>query len=366
MRLHVLKICSSRVKRLLLHVLFWLTILLVLTVIYGAGMPGYWLSLGIVAMFLPVHILYFYAIGYVIIPRFFNQKRYVEFLASIFFCVLLSTLTFRIIEILIADPIIYKAVKKTDPTFVWHKLDGTFKEQLSRPVYLISAFEQTNIFVWIALSIKFFKMWFERRQAAIEAELNFLKGQLHPHFLFNTLNNLYALTLTQSPQSPSVVMGLAEILRYMLYEANTEVVELERDIRIVENYIELEKIRYGERLDIHFSINGLTSGQRIAPLLILPLVENAFKHGASEQVGQAWINMDLRVKNNQLKFKIANSRPETVVNKDDRKHHVSIGLANVRKRMDILYPSSHELRILEEDDVFAVIMEIELEKRQEI
>ncbi|KQS33201.1 sensor histidine kinase [Dyadobacter sp. Leaf189] len=365
MRANVPILSDPARRRTLLHVLFWITILIILTVIYGAGMPGYGLALGVVAMFMPIHMLYFYCIAYFLIPRFFNRKRYVEFVIYLILCIILSTLVFRFLEILVADPIVYAAVRKTDPTFVWVKLQGSFREQLSRPVYLINAFEQTNIFVWIALSIKFFKMWFERRQAAIEAELNFLKGQLHPHFLFNTLNNLYALTLTQSPQSPAVVMGLAEILRYMLYEANTDIVELERDIRIVESYIELEKIRYEERLDINFSINGLSPGFKIAPLLLLPLVENAFKHGASEQVGQAWINIDLRIKNNNLKFKIANSKPETTV-KEVRKHHVSIGLANVRKRLDILYPSAHQLRILEEDDVFAVILEIELDKRLEI
>ncbi|CAG5069989.1 hypothetical protein DYBT9623_02729 [Dyadobacter sp. CECT 9623] len=352
-------------KRIFLHVMFWLAILVVLTFIYGAGMPDYWLTIGIVGMFLPIHILYFYCIAYVLIPRFFNRKKYLAFSLCMILCVIVSTLLFRLMEILVADPIIFAVVKKNDPTFDWIKLHGTFTEQLFKPVYLISAFEQTNIFVWIALSIKFFKMWFERRQAAIEAELNFLKGQLHPHFLFNTLNNLYALTLTQSPQSPAVVMGLAEILRYMLYEANTDVVELERDIRIVESYIKLEKIRYEERLDINFSINGLVPGQKIAPLLILPLVENAFKHGASEQIGQAWINIDLRIKNNILKFKISNSKPEDTI-KEDKKHHVSIGLANVRKRMDILYPSAYQLRILEEEDVFAVILEIELDKRLEL
>ncbi|TLV00706.1 sensor histidine kinase [Dyadobacter luticola] len=366
MRPQTPKYFSPARKRILPHIAFWVVVHLILTFIYGAGMPDYWLSLGIVALFLPIHMFYFYSIGYIIIPRFFNKKKYFEVFAGILFCVLICTLAFRLMEILVADPIIYRAVKKTDPTFAWHKLDGTFREQLAKPVYLISAFEQTNIFVWIALSIKFFKMWFERRQAAIEAELNFLKGQLHPHFLFNTLNNLYALTLTQSPQSPSVVMGLSEILRYMLYEANADVVDLQRDISIVESYIELEKIRYGDRLDINFSINGLAPGQRITPLLILPLVENAFKHGASEQVGQAWINMDLRVKNNLLKFKISNSRPEKAVVKEDRNHHVSIGLANTRKRMDILYPSAYQLRILEEEEMFVVILEIELDKRIEI
>lgn len=352
-------------KRILLHVLFWLAVLTVLTVIYGAGMPGYALTIGIVSMFLPIHIAYFYLIAYVIIPRYFDRKKYARFAIFFLLIVIGSTLAFRLIEILVADPIIYHAVKKNDPTFVWHKLDGTFSQQLSKPVYLISAFEQTNIFVWIALSVKFFKMWFDRRQAAMEAELNFLKGQLHPHFLFNTLNNLYALTLKQSPQSPGVVMGLAEILRYMLYEANTELVQLERDISILKSYIELEKIRYEERLDINFSINGMSPEYQIAPLLILPLVENAFKHGASEQIGQAWINMDLRVKNNALKFKISNSKPEAA-QPDDRPHHVSIGLANVRKRLEILYPSAHHLKIMDDEDVFAVILDIDLDKRLDI
>jgi hypothetical protein len=353
-------------KRILLHLLFWLTVMTILTVIYGTGMPNYVFAAGIVALFMPIHILYFYTIAYVIIPRYFDRKRYVGFFVFLLLIVVGSTFVFRLLEILVADPIIYDAVRQNDPTFVWRKLEGTFSEQLAKPAYLISAFEQTNIFVWIALSVKFFKMWFERRQAALEAELNFLKGQLHPHFLFNTLNNLYALTLNQSPQSPSVVMGLAEILRYMLYEANTEVVQLERDISILKSYIELEKIRYEERLDINFSVNGLSPELKIAPLLILPLVENAFKHGASEQIGQAWINMDLRVKNNTLKFKISNSKPEQSAPKDDRAHHVSIGLANVRKRLDILYPSAHQLKILEEEDVFAVILEMDLDKRMEI
>ena len=128
-------------------------------------------------------------------------------------------------------------------------------------------------------------MWYEKQRAALEAELNLLKGQLHPHFLFNTLNNLYALTLNQSSRSPSVVMGLSEILRYMLYEANRESVLLKRDVEILENYIGLEKIRYEDRLDLNFNISGISEEQKIAPLLILPLVENAFKHGTSERIG---------------------------------------------------------------------------------
>ncbi len=117
-------------------------------------MPDYWLTIGIAAMFMPIHICYFYLIAYVIIPRYFDHKKYVQFAICLGLIVIGSTLAFRLTEILIADPIIYNAVKRKDPTFVWRKLEGTFREQLAKPAYLISAFEQTNIFVWIALSVK--------------------------------------------------------------------------------------------------------------------------------------------------------------------------------------------------------------------
>jgi hypothetical protein len=352
-------------KRVIQHVAFWVIVLLALTVMYRSGMPGYLMTLGTISIFMPIHILYFYTVGYLIIPKFFYKKTFVQFIVLMICCVFGFTLIFRLVEIFIADPQLYRALKSKDPEMKWHKLDGTYWEQFKKPIYLVMAFEQTNVFVWVALSIKYFKMWFERRQAALEAELNFLKGQLHPHFLFNTLNNLYALTLTQSPRSSSVVIGLSEILRYMLYEANVDLVDLERDVRILENYISLEKIRYEDRLDIQFSINGLQPGYQIAPLLILPLVENAFKHGVSEQVGQAWINMDLHIRNKSLKFKISNSKPEGVVN-GDKQNHERIGLNNVRKRLAILYPSAHQLRVLEEEDVFAVILDIELDKLVEV
>jgi sensor histidine kinase YesM len=113
-------------------------------------------------------------------------------------------------------------------------------------------------------------------------------------------------------------------------------------------------------------MKGLESDHKIVPLLLLPLVENAFKHGTSEQVGQAWINIDLQIKNNLLKFKISNSKPEEPAKDKRRKDDSSIGLANVRKRLEILYPSAHQLRILEEEDIFAVIMEINLDKRLQI
>jgi hypothetical protein len=363
MKFSHLSVFGLKAPRIVQHTGFWLLTLLVLTLMYGIGLPGYWFASHIILIFLPLHMLYFYLIAYVGVPRFLYTKQYARFLLFLLFCLVFTTLSFRLLEILVADPLIYKVLKQKNPDFIWKKLEGDFITQFTKYSYWIDAFEQGNFVVWIALAIKFFKMWYEKQQASLEAELNLLKGQLHPHFLFNTLNNLYALTLNQSPRSAAVVIGLSEILRYMLYETNAEVVPLKRDIEVLESYIDLEKIRYEERLDLSFSINGLEPGQQIVPLLLLPLVENAFKHGTSEKVGEAWINIDLQVKDNLLTFKISNSKPEKPPADDQRKDHSSIGLTNVRKRLNILYPAAHQVRILEEEEIFAVVLEINLDKR---
>ncbi|MXV52899.1 histidine kinase [Pedobacter sp. HMF7647] len=351
----------SKNQRIIYHVLFWLIVWLLMTLVYAIGIPGYGLAALIILMFLPIHMFSFYTIAYFATPRYLYKKKYVQFVVFLVLMITVSAVLFRLGEIFFADPIIYRAIKKIKNDFVWHKLDGDFWQQFLNPTYIVNCIEQSNLVVWVALAFKFIKMWFERRQAAMEAELNFLKSQVHPHFLFNTLNNLYSLTLQQSPQSPGVVLGLSEILRYMLYECNSETIALSKDVQILESYIALEKIRYEDRIDITFSITGDLRNNQIAPLLLMPLVENAFKHGASEELEEAWINMDLYVKNNQLKFKISNSLPEQLTEPANTKG--KIGLLNLKKRLDILYPQSHGFRVFRADEMFVAILELDLNKR---
>lgn len=352
---------SSKYRRIGQHALFWLIALIFLTIIYGVG-KGYAVALRNNFFYLPVHIAYFYTVAYVVIPKLLYTKKYAEFVLTMFLCVFFAALAWRIADILWVEPYLYSVQQKTGRMLIWDDPRAPFFEQLTRPVSFINSVKGSNLVLWAGIAAKFFKMWYERRQAALHAELNFLKGQVHPHFLFNTLNNLYALTLNQSPKSSSVVMGLSEILRYMLYECSSESIELKKDIDILKSYIAIEKIRYEDRLDLNFSINGNLDGQKIAPLLILPLVENAFKHGASEKIGQAWINIDLSVKEDFLKFKISNSKPETLPD-DAGNHFGNIGLSNVRKRLEILYPEHHRLKIFDEEEMYAVILELELDKR---
>jgi hypothetical protein len=356
---------NPRYKRIMEHMIFWLVALGILTLYFGADKPNYWIPLRNNLGYMPLHMAYFYVVAYVIIPRFLYPKKYFAFFIALAgYCFLIGFIA-RMIDILYVDPYMYELQKTMPIRFVWEKMEGTFAEKILRPYYFANAVKSANLLVWVALSVKFFKMWYERRQAATEAELNFLKGQIHPHFLFNTLNNLYSLTIQQSPKSPFVVMGLSDILRYMLYECNTDAISLTREIEIIESYIALEKLRYEERLELNLSVSGEIADIEIAPLLMLPLVENAFKHGTSEKVGEAWISIDISVKSNFLKLKISNSKPDSLP-EDIVRHKGNIGLSNVQKRLDILYPGAHELKLFDEEEMFAAILEIELDKRVSI
>ncbi|TKC07465.1 sensor histidine kinase [Pedobacter frigoris] len=341
-------------QRVLNHLIFWVITLFFLAVTNNIQVTSLnYQSTLIVSLFLlPVHFLYFYTIAYCIVPKYLEKKHYTKMILSTIALAVLVLFLYRLTEIFIIGP--YISLINVDQTIV---------QQLTNPYHLINAFEKSNLIVWFAVSIKFLKMWHERKQLTLQTELNFLKAQIHPHFLFNTLNNLYALTLTNSSKSSSIVIGLSEILRYMLNECNTENVKLARDIEILKNYVMLEEIRYGDRLDLNLSITGNLDNLYVPPLLMLPLVENAFKYGTSEMLKNAWITINISVTApNQLKFKVANSKP-LQKNQNSEIHFKKIGLKNVRRRLDILYKDAYQLNIYNEDELFAAILEINLNNK---
>jgi LytS/YehU family sensor histidine kinase len=230
---------------------------------------------------------------------------------------------------------------------------------------------QTGGFAATIKLLKYF--YFKQRdnqlfqQEKLKAELQLLKSQVHPHFLFNTLNNLYSLTLTKSEQAPEIVVKLSGLLRYMLYECNTPRVPLMKEISMLHSYIELEKLRYGAHLDISVSIRGDLEHKQIAPLLLLPFIENSFKHGASELLDQAWISLDISVKENSLRFKLINSKPADSLPFDKQNNHsAGIGLSNVKKRLALIYPGLHELKTTTEEDTFIVNLSLTLEAEETV
>jgi len=204
-------------------------------------------------------------------------------------------------------------------------------------------------------------IWLYSKGKTQQIQLNLLKAQIHPHFLFNTLNNLYALSINKSDQSPAVVLGLANILRYILYECDHQKVNLADELSAIEQYISIEKIRYGERLEINLDFKGSVTGQKIAPLLILPLVENAFKHGAGKMEAEAWIKIEINISPDLLLFKISNNKPQEETGGIRRRKKGHAGLINIRKRLQILYPKAHIFKILTEDDIFMVIVKVKFD-----
>ncbi len=190
----------------------------------------------------------------------------------------------------------------------------------------------------------------------VQSELRFLKSQINPHFLFNTLNNLYALTLKKSDKAPEIVLKLSEIMRYMLYECNERQVPLSKEIQYIYNYLDLERLRQPKDADIRFTVEGQISEQMVAPLLFVPFLENSFKHGLNHTVnGAGFVRLKLSVQKDELDFFIENSKVEHI----PRQNHArsgGIGLVNVRQRLQMLYPEDHTLEIIDEPNRYAVTL----------
>ncbi|MEP7253538.1 MAG: histidine kinase [Ginsengibacter sp.] len=188
------------------------------------------------------------------------------------------------------------------------------------------------------------------------AELNYLKSQTNPHFLFNTLNNIYSLARDKSDLAPESIMRLSKMLRFMLYEAGGDYIAIEHELKIIGDYIALEKLRYDESLRINFNYDVENMKQAIPPLLLVPLVENAFKHGVSETRSQPFVDIHLSVNKRQLLFVVKNSMEDSPGEQNLKE---SIGLANLRRQLEILYTDYH-LDVQQSTFGFTVTLQINL------
>lgn len=200
----------------------------------------------------------------------------------------------------------------------------------------------------------------ELETRTMQTELRFLKSQINPHFLFNTLNSLYALTLKKSEKAPEIVIKLSEMMRYMLYECNEKQVPLSNEVHYIRNYLELEKLRQSQNVAIDFEVEGHVSDQRVAPLMFVPFIENSFKHGLNNQISQGFVNMRLSVDGQLVNFYIENSKAPALPVQEHRRSG-GIGLVNVRRRLDILYPGNYELKIDDTPTTYGVNLFLNLD-----
>ena len=220
-----------------------------------------------------------------------------------------------------------------------------------------------------AAIIKYLKYWWLKQKEGqrlekekINAELQLLKAQVHPDFLFKTLNNIYTHALSSSPRTSGMLLKLSDLLSYMLYECDQSTVPLEKEIQMMKEYMQLEKIRYNDDPEIQVNIKGELIGKRIAPFLLLPFIENSFKH-CRQTTEQFWINMDIRMEGENFSMKLTNGIAE---NLPDQSLLNTNGLANVQKRLSLLYPRIHELKMTTEQEMFIVLLNIRLTDNAEI
>jgi sensor histidine kinase YesM len=282
---------------------------------------------------------------YYLIPVFHKRKKYATYF--ILLAVLVSIFIYG--SHVMAD-LIQKTLKFPDEPIIYFIVSTT----VNIVQYLLISFFLFN------LKEKFEqkKRMDEIQLESLKTEINYLRAQINPHFLFNTLNNLYGLALEKSDKTPEIIMRLSKMMDYMLYESEDAMVYLKKDIENIGNYIEIEKIRQGNNAVIKFSQTGILTTQKIVPLLLLPLIENGFKHGINKQIRNAFLDIQLRIDPDAVLLKVVNNYKAP--DGEAINERTGIGLANLRRRLQLFYPGKHELETSHDESTFKALLKINL------
>ncbi|MEM6893129.1 MAG: histidine kinase [Bacteroidota bacterium] len=335
---------SWSLERISRHVAYWLLWWLFYTVVnegvFDNGNYRSWFLFELLVLPLKLSITYFTI--YYLFPIYAKNKRYGVFFLLIFGLTIVGGLLFRALDYYIVTEYLISSrsfLDKIDDSKFWS--------------YHIAYKVLDLIFVVsLVLPVKFIQLQLEQERRTkvlmtqkLETELNYLKHQLQPHFLFNTLNNIYGMIITKDENAGETVLKLSEILSYMLYNSNEKEISLEQELSCLSNYIALEKLRYGDELTVDYTVNGNTEHQKIAPLILISFVENAFKHGPSDGLEKSWIAISVDISKDVFRFRVENSLPKQPKIKSEEPARVlsGIGLNNVEKRLQLIYGEQYQL-----------------------
>lgn len=327
------------------HIFFWLGLIAFFVYIAHSDTKMTSEQLLIIFLLYPaINIGLFYLNFLVFIPAFLDKKRYALYAAIIGITLIVFGLGKYGVGLIFRKDVL---VHMNEVIGFWS--------------YFVSTIFTSLIFIFLSIVLKFTIDWFlnERIQRDLEnqrlsAELSFLKSQINPHFLFNSLNSIYSLAYQRSETTPEAILKLSEIMRYMLYECNDNKVSLAKELQYLQNYIDLQKIRFGEKSYIDFKVNGQVDDQQIVPLLLIAFIENAFKHGiASDPLSP--IRLLIAVNEKKLHFFVHNKKHNS--NSDPLG---GIGLNNVKRRLDLLYPGKYDLSIIDDTDTYTCELSLAL------
>jgi len=342
-------------QRWLQHLLFWAVAWYLLLHLFASSSTLMPIDYIYTSVFLATLALSVYINLFVLIPLFLARQRY-----FIYGCLLLLSLAF----------------------FAWLNMltFSRFIDYILPGYYFISYYNYSDLlkffvaFTLITTLLKLSKGWFllmdaRNKLARLEKEhaqaaLDTLKGQINPHFLFNSLNTLYSLVLKKSATAPEMILRLSGFLRYLLYETSEWRVDLSKEISYMQDYVELQKLRSGDQASISFQVTGETAGKKIAPLLFLPLVENSFKHGIKGETGRTFVDILFSARATELELTIKNNKgsADALPMNEAR----GIGLNNLRKRLEYLYPRNYTFETRDEGNIFFVKLIVPLQDEAEI
>ncbi|NCD72292.1 sensor histidine kinase [Mucilaginibacter agri] len=291
----------------------------------------------------------YYLMNFTVSDLLIKKEPVFKVVCKIIVAAMVAIFIYRLGRYYIVNPLLYPTTKYV------------FSDNLGVTILLSAIFDIGYVSA-LAVALKLFRMQIHHLKNEkhlvkdkLETELKFLKNQINPHFLFNTLNNIYGLARKKSDQAPDVVLKLSKLLRFMLYESGKDAITISEELRILEDYVELERIRYNNRLQISFEKEIDNCDQKITPLILLPFVENAFKHGLSETTGNTSIAINVSLKEGYLNFSVYNTQDYNNNSEVTEK----IGLSNVRRQLELMY-KQFSLQLHNLSDSFNVNLEVNL------
>lgn len=319
--------------RIYLHVSYWICVVLFLSLLWGTRYHNYWICFYNELFFLPVKLGVTYFTLYFILPKLLYRRRYMAFGVAGILTMFLGGLLQRLLVFYSAIP--YLGFSGPDSSVI----DPT--EILNHIINIISV-----MIIPLVIKLHGHQLESENKiltllQEKTKAELLFLRNQIQPHFFFNVLNDLYAMALKKSDKTAEMILKLSDLMRYVLKESTADFVSFEKELNYIQNYIDLEKLRYGKRLRVDVNITGDFTKHKITPLLLLPFVENAFKHSSTNNDAGDWIRICASITDDEFTLVVENSYDAEV----EKQRNVSsgVGIKNVCERLNILYSGKHHL-----------------------
>jgi len=346
---HILESSQHGFKRVLLHILFWLSYISFFIIQYEVISKNFDIKIGSLSLSFSalIDIAASYFTVYVLLQKFLLTKKYVWFIVLLLLSMAFFIIAQRAMGYFVTLPLFYPDSQSNLRSF-WD-FNPFFK--------LINIYQVVVLFT----SIKLIKFWFidQKRKAELESknkisEMAMLRSQLNPHFLFNTLNNIDTLIFSNQQKASDAIIKLSDILRSVIYE-NDEQVSLSKEIKYIKNYIDLQSLRLKNKEFVQFNYESACLSKKIAPMLLLPFVENAFKHGFKNTASPG-IKIDLTCTNDRIVFSIMNKKSQHMeINKDATP---GVGLKNTKRRLELIYGSNHQLMIFDENEEYKVKLEL--------